>query len=284
MTEQGDNPLSVEDVMNEFQELGITENSEIEYRELAKYLVGSEKATNAEQTKPEVIIRDAEIQAGQLYGHAYAHPKLGEGSIRSSDIVAINYDERATAHIETKNTLYVVGPTGWKEIPQDHPFNDVNNQFFTVQGAGTSKCNGTYLPATEFDGVPSYINGDVLLLRWRMGNGDQWWYLADRNSLDRKRGDYYRVKSTSDTPPRTGWISDDQTEGAAPYPNVGNTGNQSSNNSFLVGQQVKVEWNGSWWDALVREITGEKFLIHYVGFDSSWDEWVNSNRIKFTSS
>jgi hypothetical protein len=284
LTEQGDNPLSVEDVMNEFQELGITEHSEIDYRDLAKYLVGSEKATNAEQVKPEVIIRDAEIQAGQLHGHAYAHPKLGEGSIRSSDIVAINYDERATAHIETKNTLYVVGPTGWKEIPQDHPFNDVNNQFFTVQGAGTSKCNGTYLPATEFDGVPSYINGDVLLLRWRMGNGDQWWYLADRNSLDRKRGDYYRVKSTSDTPPRTGWISDDQTEVAAPYPNVGNTGNQSSNNSFLVGQQVKVEWNGSWWDALVREITGEKFLIHYVGFDSSWDEWVNSNRIKFTSS
>ena len=284
LTEQGDNPLSVEDVMNEFQELGITEHSEIDYRDLAKYLVGSEKATNAEQVKPEVIIRDAEIQAGQLHGHAYAHPKLGEGSIRSSDIVAINYDERATAHIETKNTLYVVGPTGWKEIPQDHPFNDVNNQFYTVQGAGTSKCNGTYLPATEFDGVPSYINGDVLLLRWRMGNGDQWWYLADRNSLDRKRGDYYRVKSTSDTPPRTGWISDDQTEGAAPYPNVGNTGNQSSNNSFLVGQQVKVEWNGSWWDALVREITGEKFLIHYVGFDSSWDEWVNSNRIKFTSS
>ena len=284
LTEQGDNQLSVEDVMNEFQELGITEHSEIDYRDLAKYLVGSEKATNAEQVKPEVIIRDAEIQAGQLHGHAYAHPKLGEGSIRSSDIVAINYDERATAHIETKNTLYVVGPTGWKEIPQDHPFNDVNNQFFTVQGAGTSKCNGTYLPATEFDGVPSYINGDVLLLRWRMGNGDQWWYLADRNSLDRKRGDYYRVKSTSDTPPRTGWISDDQTEGAAPYPNVGNTGNQSSNNSFLVGQQVKVEWNGSWWDALVREITGEKFLIHYVGFDSSWDEWVNSNRIKFTSS
>lgn len=284
LTEQGDNPLSVEDVMNEFQELGITENSEIDYRELAKYLVGSEKAINAEQVKPEVIIRDAEILDGRLCGHAYAHPKLGEGPIRSSDIVTINYDERATAHIETENTLYVVGPTGWKEIPLDHPFNDANNQFYTVQGAGTSKCNGTFLPATDFDGVPSYINGDVLLLRWRMGNGDQWWYLADRNSLDRKRGDYYRVKSTSDTPPRTGWISDDQTEGATPYPNVGNTGNQSFNNSFFTGQQVKVEWNGSWWDALVREIDGERFLIHYIGFDSSWDEWVNLNRIKPPSS
>ena len=225
LTEQGDNPLSIEDVMNEFQELGIKGNSEINYRELVKYLVGSEKGINIELEKPEVIIRDAEVQHGRLYGYAYAHPKLGEGPIRSTSIVAINYDERATAHIETKNTLYVVGPAGWKEIPSNHPFNDVNNQFFTVQGAGTSKCNGTYLPGTEFDGVLSYINGNVLLLRWRMGNGDQWWYLADRNSLDRKRGDYYRVKSSSDTPPRTGWISDNQTEGVRPYPTVGNTEN-----------------------------------------------------------
>ena len=117
-----------------------------------------------------------------------------------------------------------------------------------------------------------------------MGNGDQWWYLADRNSLDSKRGDYYRVRSSSDTPPSTGWVSDDQTEGAEPYPTVGMTGNRTANNSLFAGQQVKVEWNGSWWDALVREIDGEKYLIHYIGFDSSWDEWVHSNRIKTTSS
>jgi hypothetical protein len=117
-----------------------------------------------------------------------------------------------------------------------------------------------------------------------MGNGDQWWYLADRNSLDSKRGDYYRVKSSSDTPPRTGWVSDDQTEGMKPYPTLGNTGDQSFNNAFFVGQQVKVEWDGSWWDSMIKEIDGGKYLIQYVGFDSSWNEWVDSNRIKTTSS
>ena len=284
LTEQGDNPLSVEDVMYEFQELGITENSDIDYRELAKYLVGEEMATDAVQLKPEVIIRDAEIRDERLYGHAYAHPKLGEARIKSSSIADITFDERATGYVETRNTIYVVGPTGWKVRPVDHPFNDVNNQFYTVQGAGTSKCNGTFLPATEFDGVLSYINGDVLLLRWRMGNGDQWWYLADRNSLDSKRGDYYRVKSSSDTPPRTGWVSDDQTEGMKPHPTLGNTGDQSFNNAFFVGQQVKVEWDGSWRDSIIKEIDGGKYLIQYVGFDSSWNEWVDSNRIKTTSS
>ncbi len=124
LTAQGDDPLSVEDVMNEFQELGITGNSEIDYRELSKFLVGSEMATDAEQVKPEVIIRDAEILDDRLYGHAYAHPKLGEARVKSSSIAAITFDERATAYVETRNTVYVVGPTGWKDRPANHPFNE----------------------------------------------------------------------------------------------------------------------------------------------------------------
>ncbi|RJU83967.1 MAG: hypothetical protein DWC05_07500, partial [Candidatus Poseidoniales archaeon] len=183
------------------------------------------------------------------------------------------------ARVETQNTVYVIGPTGWKETPPNHPFNDADNQFYTVQGAGTSKCNGTYLPSTEFDGVPSYINGEVLLLRWRMGNGDQWWYLANRNSLDRKRGDYYRVKSSSDTPPSTGWISDDQTEGVEPYPSVGHTGNPPSNNPFSVGQHVKIEWNGHWFAGQILETNGDQYRITYTDYGSEWDEWVDTSRL-----
>ncbi len=217
LTQMGDSPLSGDEVREEFTSLGISMDTELDYHELARSMIGLDETV---QTKAEVVIRDAEVRDGRLHGHAYAHPKLGEGPVRSSDIIAITFDERATAHVETQNTFYVVGPTGWKEIPANHPFNDASNQFFSVQGAGTAKCNGIYIPATDFDGVLSYINGDVLLLRWQMGNGDQWWYLADRNSLDTKRGDYYRVKSSSDTPPRTGWMVDDQTEGSEPYPTV----------------------------------------------------------------
>ena len=52
------------------------------------------------------------------------------------------------------------------------------------------------------------------------------------------------------------------------------------NEVYSAGQQVKVEWNGSWWDALIREMHAQKYLIHYIGFDSSWDEWVDETRIK----
>ncbi|MDP6234407.1 MAG: Tudor-knot domain-containing protein [Candidatus Poseidoniaceae archaeon] len=277
LTQIGDSPLSESDVLEEFDALGIQLDAEIDYRDLVKLMIGGGEGNPA---KAEVVIRDAEVRDGVLLGHAYAHPKLGEGPIRSSTIISIAYDERATAHIETQNTLYVVGPTGWKEIPNDHPFNDMDNHFYTVQGAGTSKCNGTYIPATDFDGVPSYINGDILLLRWKMGNGDQWWYLADRNSLDSKRGDFYRVKSSSDFPPQTGWVVDGQTCGEMPCPTVVNSQHQMPKQMYSAGQQVKVEWNGSWWDALIREQKDGLYLIHYVGFDSSWDEWVDSSRIK----
>ena len=66
---------------------------------------------------------DCHFKDTKLHGHAYAHPKLGEGPVRSSSIVEITYDARATAHVETKNTVYAVGPTGWKVKPSDHPFN-----------------------------------------------------------------------------------------------------------------------------------------------------------------
>ena len=280
LTKMGEDPLSENEVRQEFSSLGISMDSQINYRELAMSMIGIDVTDIA---KTEVVIRDAMIEDGCLVGHAYDHPKLGEGPVRSSTIVAVNYDERATAHIETQNTIYVVGPTGWKNYPDGHPFNDESNQFYSVQGAGTEKCNGTYIPATKFDGVLSYINGDVLLLRWKMGNGDQWWYLADRNSLDTKRGDYYRVRSSSDTPPKTGWTIDDQTEGASPCPTVDNSSNQIDTTRYSTGQHVKVEWKGSWWDAMVREVDAGKYLIHYIGFDSSWDEWVDLERIKPSS-
>ena len=174
LTELGDEPLYADDVLQEFAELGIELDSEIDYRALAKYMVASDAAEDATPVKPEVVIKDAYLEDGRLKGYAYAHPKLGETNINSSAIVSISFDERATARVETRNTVYVVGPTGWKVKPENHPFN----------------------------------------------------------------------------------------------------------NPFSVGQRVKVEWDGGWWDASVLKVEPSSFFITYEGFDSSWDEWVGPSRIK----
>ena len=168
LTEMGD-PLQINEVVEMFEEMGISPNSEINYKDLAKIMVAPFEA------KKEVIIQDAFLEGDILKGFVYGHPKLGDTNVRSSTIQDISYDSRATARVETKNTVYVVGPTGWKVRPDNHPFNEA---------------------------------------------------------------------------------------------------------TYSLGQQVKVEWNDGWWDALIREIHGGKYFIHYVGFDSSWDEWVDSSRVK----
>jgi len=168
LTQMGD-PLEISEVQEMFNEMGISLDSELNYKDLAKIMV------QPFEEKSEVIIQDAKIIDGKLHGFVYGHPKLADTNVSSSDIIKITYDNRATAKVETNNTIYVVGPTGWENRPTDHPFNK-----------------------------PDYSTG----------------------------------------------------------------------------QQVKVEWKGSWWDALIRDIQGDNYLIHYVGFDSSWDEWVDSSRIK----
>mgnify|MGYP002630254304 FL=1 len=173
LTAMGDDPLEVQEAMEQFAELGIEMDSELDYRELAKYMASTDGDNEGTQYKTEVVIRDAEIVDGCLRGYAYAHPKLGEGPVRTSQIMGVQYDERATARVETRNTMYVVGPTGWANPPADHPFNSV----------------------------------------------------------------------------------------------------------YSIGEQIKVEWNGSWWDASIINISDDKYQIHYTGFDSSWDEFVTTERM-----
>jgi len=42
-----------------------------------------------------------------------------------------------------------------------------------------------------------------------------------------------------------------------------------------------VEWKGSWYPATVVKKENERWYIHYVGYEKSWDEWVGKDRIKF---
>ena len=121
LTEIGDEPLSVEDVLNEFVELGIELDSEIDYRALAKFMVASEQHEADGAVKQEVLIKDAAIEGNILSGYAYEHPKLGEGRINSSSIVSVTYDENATARVETKTPCTLLDqPVGRNDLQTIH--------------------------------------------------------------------------------------------------------------------------------------------------------------------
>jgi dsDNA-specific endonuclease/ATPase MutS2 len=45
-------------------------------------------------------------------------------------------------------------------------------------------------------------------------------------------------------------------------------------------KEVEVEWGQRWWPAEILQVKGDKYLIHYTGFEASWDEWVRKDRIR----
>lgn len=49
---------------------------------------------------------------------------------------------------------------------------------------------------------------------------------------------------------------------------------------FSAGDEVEVQWKGSWYPASVLETKGNKYKIHYDGYSDSWDEWVGPSRIR----
>jgi hypothetical protein len=49
---------------------------------------------------------------------------------------------------------------------------------------------------------------------------------------------------------------------------------------FPEGSLVEVNWQGKWYNARVLDFKDGLYLISYSGYDSSWDEWVDSSRIR----
>jgi hypothetical protein len=45
-------------------------------------------------------------------------------------------------------------------------------------------------------------------------------------------------------------------------------------------RKAEVEWHGTWWPAEVTQTNGNRYYIHYTGWDNSWDEWVGPDRIR----
>jgi hypothetical protein len=44
--------------------------------------------------------------------------------------------------------------------------------------------------------------------------------------------------------------------------------------------RVKVEWRGNWYPAVILQRMGDRCLVHYEGYDASWDEWVDKDRLR----
>src|SRR5688572_12147965 len=56
-------------------------------------------------------------------------------------------------------------------------------------------------------------------------------------------------------------------------------GNTQTSQTSQIVLHVPVEWNGEWYTAQILRSSSSGHLVHYVGYDGSWDEWVGADRI-----
>ena len=69
------------------------------------------------------------------------------------------------------------------------------------------------------------------------------------------------------------WVGADRVEGL--------TGAEASSASRArPSRRLKVEWQGKWYDAVVNAKKGDRTCIHYIGYDDSWDECVDADRVR----
>ncbi|CAE7601840.1 Cbp20 [Symbiodinium sp. CCMP2456] len=78
---------------------------------------------------------------------------------------------------------------------------------YLIEDAGAEVVNGYYVQKEgELNKSPVYANeAGILLFKYKMARGSEYWYLSRDGDLSRSDGDYYRVRSNSKRPPEEGW-------------------------------------------------------------------------------
>jgi len=112
--------------------------------------------------------------------------------------------------------------------PADEPYNPqerIDNYegqaipgAYYISGAAIPQANGVYFRDGTYSGAPLFKNGQLWLLRYTMRSGNRFWYIADKDQLERDDGDLYRVRCPNGLPPSSGWgLAKD---GQAPAPSL----------------------------------------------------------------
>jgi RNA binding chromodomain-containing protein len=49
---------------------------------------------------------------------------------------------------------------------------------------------------------------------------------------------------------------------------------------YAIGTRVEVRWKKKWYPATILRLKDGIHLIHYTNYETKWDEWIPSKRIR----
>jgi hypothetical protein len=158
----------------------------------------------------------------------------------------------------------IVGTAGDRFTVQFYDYSDKR----TVMYAGDElvPSDGTFAPGGQQLDVGMVPDCDV---EW----GDTWW---PAKLLETKNGKYY-IHYVGWSNSWDEWVTEDRYRPREGRPQEQP---QPGNDNQLEEPDCEVLWGGTWWKAKVLEQKDGKYRIHYVGWDSSWDEWIGPERYR----
>ena len=101
--------------------------------------------------------------------------------------------------------------------------------------------------------------GERVQLQWR---GDWYPVRVIQENREKLRVHYIGYAASDDL-----WVTPDKLRPIKPV-------------QYAVGSNVDVLWKKKWYPATILKVEDGIHLIHYTDYDSSWDEWVASKRIR----
>lgn len=129
---------------------------------------------------------------------------------------------------------------------------------FKIHYTGWDNSWDEWLPANRIRFGFARNNEPELAVEWK----GQWWPAV---ILESKASGHFKVHYTGWDASWDEWVTKDRM-----YVNLPRRDEQ----------RVQVSWGNNWWPAAIVRQNQKQFLIHYVGWASSWDEWVTADRIR----
>jgi hypothetical protein len=133
---------------------------------------------------------------------------------------------------------------------------------FAEDQLSTFVTTGSFSPATVMAAAEKKAGPDVGRRVEVRSQGD--WYKArvTDESAGRLRIHYFGYEASDDE-----WVGPDRVR-------------EREVVQYRVGENVEVRWKKDWYPARILRVDGGLHLIHYVGYDDGWDEWVGAGRIR----
>jgi hypothetical protein len=154
-----------------------------------------------------------------------------------------------------------------------------DNCKYTPNGNGAPKVkyvlesayDGNGLVRDQFCPTPTFaMEGNAAYFKNKKGDNLDSYFMID------KVGEYYYINSA------TLRVSKDAATNAIlkAMDCNGSSAPAAAGGTWKKGDKVMVEENGKWYPSTVLDVRPGEWFIHYDGYDSKYDLWVNSSRIK----